>query len=112
MSTDRNAGGESPDDREVIRLAKARLTRVCRLDAASAEQALRRAAVGQKAALVSIAMRVLSASPEDLAAGKVLADVRAPEPRRREQRGPRPADPRARRGPMPKRPSGRGRRGK
>jgi hypothetical protein len=66
------AGGNSAEDREVIRLAKARLVRVCRLDASTAEQALSRAAAEQRAALVAVAMRVLAASPQDLAAGRVL----------------------------------------
>jgi hypothetical protein len=74
--------GYSADDREVIRLAKARLVRVCRFDGATAERALQRAAADQRSALVSVAMRVLSASPEDLAAGLVLAGERAVETRR------------------------------
>jgi hypothetical protein len=66
------AAGESSEDREAIRLAKARLIRVCRLTGAAAEEALARAATQQRAALVAVAMRVLAASPEDLAAGRVL----------------------------------------
>jgi hypothetical protein len=76
------AAGDSADDREAIRLAKARLVRVCRLPGAAAEEAMTRAATQQRAALVAVAMRILAASPEDLAAGRVLPlpATRAREP--------------------------------
>jgi hypothetical protein len=66
------AGNYSAEDAEVIRLAKTRLVKVCRLNAAGAEQALARGAAEQKVALVSVAMRVLAAIPADLAAGRVV----------------------------------------
>jgi len=74
-------GENSAEDREAIRLAKARLVRVCRLTGLAAEQALARAATEQRAALVAVAMRVLAASPEDLAAGRVVEVGRAMQPR-------------------------------
>jgi hypothetical protein len=77
-----HAGENSAEDAEVIRLAKARLIRVCRLAGAAAEQALKQAATEQRAALVSVAMRVLSATPRDLAAGRVVRVGRPAEPRR------------------------------
>jgi len=74
-------GEKSADDQEAIRLAKARLVRVCRLTGLAAEQALTRAATEQRAALVAVAMRVLAASPQDLAAGRVVEVGRAMQPR-------------------------------
>jgi len=71
--TEARQGGKSPEDLEAIRLAKTRLMRVCRLDGPAAEQALARAAQEQQAALVAVAMRVLAASLQDLAAGRVVA---------------------------------------
>jgi hypothetical protein len=75
------SGDNSAEDREAIRLAKARLVRVCRLTGLAAEQALTRAAAEQRAALVAVAMRVLAASPQDLAAGRVLEVGRVIQPR-------------------------------
>src|SRR5262249_39530780 len=72
------ADKNSADDREVIRLAKSRLMRVCRWDGALAERSLMQAAKEQRAALVSVAMRVLAASSQDLAAGRVLRADRPP----------------------------------
>ena len=66
------ASENSAEDREAIRLAKARLVSVCRLTGLAAEQTLARAATEQRTALVAVAMRVLAASPEDLAAGRVV----------------------------------------
>lgn len=60
------------EDAEVIRLAKARLVRVCRLGGPAAEQALARAAREQHTALMAVALRVLAAIPADLAAGRVV----------------------------------------
>jgi len=74
-------GENSADDREAIRLAKARLVRVCRLTGLVAEQTLTRAAAEKRAALVAVAMRVLAASPQDLAAGRVVEVGRAMQPR-------------------------------
>lgn len=74
--------GYSAEDREAIRLAKARLVRICRCDGAAAERALQQGAAEQHSALVSVAMRVLSASPEDLAAGRVVPASRADPSRR------------------------------
>jgi len=74
-------GENSAEDREAIRLAKARLARVCRLTGLAAEQTLARAATEQRAALVAVAMRVLAASPQDLAAGRVVEVGRAMQPR-------------------------------
>jgi hypothetical protein len=54
-------GENSAEDREAIRLAKARLDRVCRLTGLAAEQTLARAATEQRAAMVAVAMRVLAA---------------------------------------------------
>jgi|SRR6516164_2588395 hypothetical protein len=76
------AGENSAEDREVIRLAKARLARICRLAGPKADQALAQAVAEQKTALVAVAMRVLAASPEDLAAGRVLRVGRVNEPPR------------------------------
>jgi hypothetical protein len=52
----RAAGENFADDREAIRLAKARLVRVCRLSGLAAEQALTRAAAEQRVALVAVAI--------------------------------------------------------
>jgi hypothetical protein len=71
--------GYSAEDRETIHLAKAKLVRVCRCNRDSAERVLQRAAADQRVALISVAMRVLSASPEDLAAGRVVPNERAGE---------------------------------
>jgi hypothetical protein len=71
----------SAEDREAIRLAKARLARVCRLTGLAAEQTLTRAAADQRAALVAVAMRVLAASPQDLVAGRVVEVGRLIQPR-------------------------------
>jgi hypothetical protein len=62
----------SAEDQEAIRLAKARLVRVCRMDAPTAERALACAAAEQRAPVVAVAMRILAASAQDLAAGDVL----------------------------------------
>jgi hypothetical protein len=70
-------GEKSAEDREAIRLAKARLARVCRLTGLAAEQTLTLAAADQRAALVAVAMLVLAASPQDLAAGRVVEVGRA-----------------------------------
>jgi len=91
------AAGDNSEDREAIRLARARLIRVCRLAGAAADEVLTRAANQQRVALVAVAMRVLSASPEDLAAGRVLPlPPRAREPwrpmRPKGQRQQRPAN--------------------
>jgi len=94
--TNEASGKNSAEDREAIRLAKARLARVCRLTGLAAEQTLTRAAAEQRAALVAVAMRVLAASPEDLAAGRVVEVGRVMQPRhgmgamdrRRRYRGP------------------------
>lgn len=83
------AGDNAAEDAEVIRLAKARLIRICRLNGAAAEQALARGAAEQKAALVSVAMRVLAAIPADLAAGKVVPVGRPPDRDRRQPTGPK-----------------------
>jgi len=74
-------GENSAEDQEAIRLAKARLVRVCRLTGLAAEQALTRAVVEQRVALVAVAMRVLAASPQDLADGRVVEVGRAMQPR-------------------------------
>lgn len=90
------AGDNSAEDREAIRLARARLIRVCRMNGAAADEALARAASQQRSALVAVAMRVLAASPEDLAAGRVLPVVQAREPwrptgpKRHQPRGQKP----------------------
>lgn len=93
----------SPDDREAIRLATRRLTRAFRLEESAALQALQRAATEKKIALVAVALRVLSASPEDLAAGRVLAGLSAPPPGRPRFRGPPPAARHGKRPPRGKR---------
>jgi hypothetical protein len=85
--------GDNSEDREAIRLARARLIRVCRLAGAAADEALTRAANQQRVALVAVAMRVLSASPEDLAAGRVL-----PLPASRAREPWRPTRPKGQRG--------------
>jgi hypothetical protein len=115
--TNEAGGGQSAEDREVIRLAKARLIRICRLDGATAERSLARAAQEQRVALVSVAMRVLSASPEDLAAGRILQAGEGrrpagPQQRRPPHKGP-PGKQRAQgqhKRPFGKPPQGRGRR--
>ena len=84
------AGDNSAEDREVIRLAKARLGRLCRMPGPKAEQALNQAAVEQKAALVAVALRVLAASPEDLIAGRVVRVGPPPGPRGHGQHGQGP----------------------
>jgi hypothetical protein len=81
-------GDNRAEDLEAIRLAKARLVRICRMNGQAAEQALARAATDQRSALVAVAMRVLAASPEDLAAGRVL-EVGRPMPQQRHRDGQR-----------------------
>jgi hypothetical protein len=82
--------GRSADDLEAIRLAKARLMRIFRFDDGSAHRAMLQAAKEQRAALVAVALRVLAASPEDLAAGRVVpVPPGALRPPPRQQRGPR-----------------------
>jgi len=86
-------GGNSAEDQEAIRLAKARLVRICRMNGQAAEQALERAAAEQRTVLVAVAMRILAASPQDLAAGRVLQTGRQGEVMRAGRRGePRQAN--------------------
>ena len=93
------------EDQEVIRLARARLIRVCRLAGPAAEQALAQAAAEQRAALVAVALRVLAATPEDLAAGRVVrvgrsTDARRPMGPHRQKHREKPAQRKRRRGKM------------
>lgn len=79
---------QSTEDAEVIGLAKRRLMRVFRLDEPTAHRALQKAAMDQREPLIALALRVLAASPEDLAAGRVIADLRAAVPQRPGRRSP------------------------
>jgi hypothetical protein len=63
---------DAAENAEVIRLAKARLGRICRLAGPVAEQVMARAAHEQQTALIAVALRVLAAIPADLAAGRVV----------------------------------------
>jgi hypothetical protein len=74
--TNERGGKTPPVDVEVLGLAKRRLMRVFRLDEPAAQQALQKAATVQKTPVVAVALRVLAASAEDLAGGRILAGLR------------------------------------
>lgn len=87
------ANEDAAENAEVIRLAKARLARVCRLAGPVAEQVMASAAREQQTALIAVALRVLAAIPADLAAGRVVPIGRTGQPR--QARGPQRQQPRA-----------------